>query len=58
MKFIKEAVTDEKVFAIKITLYRVGSHRAQLMNYLSMAAKMGKDVTVLMELRARFDERK
>ena len=56
MKFIKEAVTDEKVFAIKITLYRVGSHRAQLMNYLSMAAKMGKDVTVLMELRARFDE--
>ena len=56
LKFIKEAVTDEKVFAIKITLYRVGSHRAQLMNYLSMAAKMGKDVTVLMELRARFDE--
>lgn len=56
LKFIKEAVTDEKVFAIKITLYRVGSHRAQLMNYLSMAAKMGKAVTVLMELRARFDE--
>ena len=56
LKFIKEAVTDEKVFAIKITLYRVGSHRAQLMNYLSMAAKMGKDVTVLMELKARFDE--
>lgn len=56
LKFIKEAVTDEKVFSIKITLYRVGGHRAQLMNYLSMAAKMGKDVTVLMELRARFDE--
>ena len=56
LKFIKDAVTDEKVFAIKITLYRVGSHRAQLMNYLSMVAKMGKDVTVLMELRARFDE--
>lgn len=56
LKFIKEAVTDEKVFAIKITLYRVGNHKAQLMNYLSMAAKMGKDVTVLMELRARFDE--
>lgn len=56
LKFIKEAVTDEKVMAIKITLYRVGSHRADLMNYLSMAAKMGKDVTVLMELRARFDE--
>ena len=56
LKFIKEAVTDNKVFAIKITLYRVGSHKAQLMNYLAMAAKMGKDVTVLMELRARFDE--
>ena len=56
LKFIKESVTDEKVFAIKITLYRVGSHKAQLMNYLAMAAKMGKDVTVLMELRARFDE--
>ncbi len=56
LKFIKEAVTDSKVFAIKITLYRVGKHKADLMNYLSMAAKMGKDVTVLMELRARFDE--
>lgn len=56
LKFIKEAVTDEKVFSIKITLYRVGNHKAQLMNYLAMAAKMGKDVTVLMELRARFDE--
>lgn len=56
LKFIKEAVTNDKVFAIKITLYRVGSRKAQLMNYLSMAAKMGKDVTVLMELRARFDE--
>lgn len=56
LKFINEAVNDPKVFAIKMTLYRVGSHRAQLMNYLAMAAKMGKDVTVLMELRARFDE--
>ena len=56
LKFIKEAVTDDNVFAIKITLYRVGNHKAQLMNYLAMAAKMGKDVTVLMELRARFDE--
>lgn len=56
LRFIKEAVTDDRVFSIKITLYRVGSHKAQLMNYLAMAAKMGKDVTVLMELRARFDE--
>ena len=51
-------MTNDKVFAIKITLYRVGSHKAQLMNYLAMAAKMGKDVTVLMVLRARFDGRK
>lgn len=56
LKYINEAVNDKNVVAIKITLYRVGSHKADLMNYLSMAAKMGKDVTVLMELRARFDE--
>lgn len=56
LKFVGEAVNDPKVFAIKMTLYRVGKHKAQLMNYLAMASRMGKDVTVLMELRARFDE--
>lgn len=56
LKLIKEAAYDEKVVSIKITIYRMGSHKAKLMNYLIIAAEMGKEVTVLMELRARFDE--
>ncbi len=56
LKLIKEAAYDEKVVSIKITIYRMGNHKAKLMNYLIIAAEMGKEVTVLMELRARFDE--
>ena len=56
LNFIKEAVYDESVFAIKMTIYRIGERKAKLIQLLSMAAEMGKDVTVLMELRARFDE--
>lgn len=56
LQFIKEAVYDEQVLSIKITIYRIGSRKTKLMNYLIAAAEMGKDVTVLMELRARFDE--
>ncbi|WP_110954538.1 polyphosphate kinase 1 [Anaerosinus massiliensis] len=55
-KLIKEAAYDEKVVSIKITIYRMGSNKAKLINYLIMAAELGKEVTVLMELRARFDE--
>ncbi|WP_196592615.1 polyphosphate kinase 1 [Pectinatus sottacetonis] len=56
LNFIKEAVYDESVFAMKITIYRIGKRKAKLIQLLSMAAELGKDVTVLMELRARFDE--
>ena len=56
LSLIKEAAYDEKVVSIKITIYRMGNHKAKLMNYLIMAAELGKEVTVLMEVRARFDE--
>ncbi|TCS79682.1 polyphosphate kinase 1 [Pectinatus cerevisiiphilus] len=56
LQLLKEAVYDDSVFAIKITIYRIGKRKAKLIQLLSMAAELGKDVTVLMELRARFDE--
>ncbi|WP_196590683.1 polyphosphate kinase 1 [Pectinatus frisingensis] len=56
LQLLKEAVYDETVFAIKITIYRIGGQKTKLIRLLSIAAELGKDVTVLMELRARFDE--
>lgn len=56
LQWVKEAVYDEAVLSIKITIYRMGSRKTKLVSYLILAAQMGKDVTVLMELRARFDE--
>ena len=44
------------MLSIKITIYRIGKGHAKLMNYMMVAAEMGKDVTVLLELKARFDE--
>ena len=55
LHLIREAAFDPDVLSIKITIYRLAS-RAKLAEYLSAAAENGKDVTVLMELRARFDE--
>ena len=55
LRLIREASSDPQVVSIKITIYRLAS-RAKLAEYLSAAAENGKDVTVLMELRARFDE--
>ena len=55
LRLIREAAFDPQVASIKITIYRL-AHRAKLAEYLSAAAENGKDVTVLMELRARFDE--
>lgn len=56
LKLVKEAVYDEAVMSIKITIYRIGSGHVSLMNYLTLAAELGKEVTVLLELKARFDE--
>lgn len=55
LALIKQAGDDGRVLSIKITLYRIAKD-SQLANYLIDAAENGKDVTILMELRARFDE--
>ena len=55
LRLIKEAANDLDVISIKITIYRL-ARKAKLIEYLTTAAENGKEVTVLMELRARFDE--
>ena len=55
LQLVREAANDPFVLSIKITIYRLAS-TAKLVEYLAAAAENGKDVTVLMELRARFDE--
>ncbi|HJJ39353.1 MAG TPA: hypothetical protein O0X42_04360, partial [Methanocorpusculum sp.] len=55
LRMIKEAAYDKNVISIKITIYRL-ARKAKLVDYLCAAAENGIDVTVFIELRARFDE--
>ena len=52
---LREAAIDPKVSSIKITMYRLAS-KSKVVNALINAVKNGKNVTVVMELQARFDE--
>jgi len=55
LDFVYRAAHDPNVLAIKQTLYRTGKN-AELIEHLITAAKQGKEVTAVIELRARFDE--
>ncbi|MGB8455202.1 MAG: polyphosphate kinase 1 [Anaerocolumna sp.] len=56
LHLLKESAQDSNVISIKITIYRL-SRNSRIIDYLSTAAENNKEVTVLVELKARFDEK-
>lgn len=56
LSLLKESASDPSVISIKITIYRL-SKNSRIIDYLCTAAENNKEVIVLMELKARFDER-
>jgi polyphosphate kinase len=55
LAFLRQAVADPQVLAIRQTIYRTGTH-SELMDLLREAVRRGKEVMVVVELKARFDE--
>ena len=56
IKFISHAADDDNVISIRQTLYRVSSESSPIIEALCRASQRGKDVSVLLEIKARFDE--